>query len=495
MADLKKLFERCVDGARSLAIHARDVYTYTKSPFMVFCNHFAEAKERDPKNDYQELLFERGYLHEERIVKQKYPEFVEMVYTDDIEGFKRVLSLMDDGTKAIHNAPLFFLPDGLVGKIDVLVRQSSRQSVFGPYHYTVKEIKLAKNIKEHHILQAAFYNFLLGKIQGMLPDKFSVINRDGDEFEFEYAQYHEKLQHALSEVREILNGKEVTPTYGEGYWPWESYTNRLAIERDDVSLVAGVGGSTKRQLNERGILTVHDLATASLGSLQKIDGVGPQKAKQFRNSALALVRNTPVIINRKALVFPKKKLELFLDLEGTDQSLNEAFGDDIEFDQIDYMMGLLVCKGDAYEYHSFIAHRIGEEKKMFEDFCVFMKAQRGFTLYHWGSYERTALAKLAARYGMDSTLRTRIENNMVDLHKLLKKAVAFPTYGNGLKDIAKWLEFSWRHKEVTAMESVAYYLEYVENPTKNKEKLQRIIDYNEDDVRATKHVKDFLVKI
>lgn len=494
MADIRKLFERCMEGDRSRSIHARDVYTYAKSPFMVFCSHFAPLQERDPPNEYQELLFKRGYLHEDRIVQQKFPEFVEMKYADDVQGFQQALALMDNGSKAMHNVPLFFLPDGIVGKIDVLVRKSSRQSVFGPYHYTVKEIKLAKNIKEYHILQAAFYNYLLGKIQGMLPEKFSVINRDGEEFEFEYAHYHERLLHAVSEVREILNGKEVTPTFGEGYWPWESYTNRLAFERDDVSLVAGVGGRTKQNLNLKEIYTVHDLARASLGALKKIEGVGPQKAKQFRTSAVALTTNKPVMINRKTLVFPKKRRELFLDFEGTDQSLNEAFGDKIEFDQIDYLIGLLLCKGDTCEYHSFIAHRLGDEKQMFDEFCAFMQGQRGFVIYHWGSYEKTALAKLALRYGMDSRLRLRMEENMIDLNKMLRKSVAFPTYGNGLKDIAKWLDFSWRHPEVTAMQSIAHYIEYVENPVKNKEKLQRIIDYNEDDVRATKHVKDFLVR-
>jgi predicted RecB family nuclease len=462
---------------------------------MVFCSHFAPASERDPHNEYQDLLFARGNSHEDKIVKEKYPDHSALSYTDDVDGFRKVIALMDNGVKAMHDAPLFFLPDGMVGKVDVLVRKSSRQSIFGPYHYTVKEIKLAKNIKEYHILQAAFYNYVLGKVQGMLPETFSVINRDGDEFEYSYADYHEKLMKAMSSVREIINGREVTPTFGEGYWPWESYTDRLAIERDDVSLIAGVGKSVKSALNEHDIFTVADVAKTSIGVLQKIGGIGPNKAKQFKNSAVALSTGKPVIINKKGLSFPAKKVEIFLDFEGTDQSLNEAFGDEIEFDQIDYLIGVLVCKKDCCEYLSFVAHKLGEEKSMFEEFLGFMRGQKDFVMYHWGQYEKTALDKLAKRYGIDPKLKENIEKNMVDLNKVSKNSIAFPTYSNGLKDIAKWLDFSWRHAEVTAMESIAYYIEYIEDPVKNKEKLQRIIDYNEDDVRATKAVKDFLSKI
>ena len=76
---------------------------------------------------------------------------------------------------------------------------------------------------------------------------------------------------------------------------------------------------------------------------------------------------------------------------------------------------------------------------------------------------------------------------------IVKKHIAFPTYGHGLKEIAKYLGFSWRHKEVNAMESVALYYEFLE--TGDGKKLQLIIDYNEDDCRATSIIKEYLDKI
>jgi len=38
------------------------------------------------------------------------------------------------------------------------------------------------------------------------------------------------------------------------------------------------------------------------------------------------------------------------------------------------------------------------------------------------------------------------------------------------------------------------YFQYVESPNKNKDKIKKVIDYNEDDCRATMLVKDWLEK-
>ena len=78
----------------------------------------------------------------------------------------------------------FYLPDGLVGRIDVLERSDEHESVFGEYHYIVKEIKLAKNIMDYHRLQTAYYTYIIGKIQEYTPDHYIVINRDRDELPF-----------------------------------------------------------------------------------------------------------------------------------------------------------------------------------------------------------------------------------------------------------------------------------------------------------------------
>jgi predicted RecB family nuclease len=64
-----------------------------------------------------------------------------------------------------------------------------------------------------------------------------------------------------------------------------------------------------------------------------------------------------------------------------------------------------------------------------------------------------------------------------DLYKDAVSCFAFPTYGNGLKEIAKFMGYGWRHKDVNAMESIAIYFQYVKDPENNAKQLQKVIDY------------------
>ena len=48
-------------------------------------------------------------------------------------------------------------------------------------------------------------------------------------------------------------------------------------------------------------------------------------------------------------------------------------------------------------------------------------------------------------------------------------------YSNGLKDIAKYMGYSWRHADVDALESIVLYFQYVKAPGKSKDKIQKVI--------------------
>jgi uncharacterized protein len=78
---------------------------------------------------------------------------------------------------------------------------------------------------------------------------------------------------------------------------------------------------------------------------------------------------------------------------------------------------------------------------------------------------------------------------MIDVLSLVRKNVAFPTVTMSLKEVSKFLGFKYRGM-ADAQESIVLYLQFLE--TGERELLKRILDYNEDDVRATMIVKDFI---
>lgn len=482
-SDIDEIYKRYLLPVAEDRITARIIYSYCISPFMVHCKKFGPEDKKDALTQYQELLFDQGKGHETQVIETSYPEAEKLEYETLEEGFRMLLEGMNEGVRVLCGLPAFYLPEGLRGIFDVLERRDTALSIFGPYHYVVKEIKLAKNIRKHHTYQAAFYNYILGKIQEYTPPVFYMINRDYEESEVDYDEA--ELLGMLEDIREILGGKEVNPTYGACEWPWETYNNEEAIKRRDISLVGGVGPSSKQRLVEAGICTIDDLARARVEDLVKIKRIGDKTARKFSLSSSALISENHICIG--TCEFSEKQTEIFLDLEGT----GEQVGDE-ELIAMDYLIGVLTRKDKKEEYMPFIAHALDEEGEMFYQFVKWLLKQDDFIIYHWHHYERVHLERLAKRYGLQDKIWNVIVGNMRDLYKDAVSCFAFPTYGNGLKEVANYMGYRWKHPDVNALESIALYFQYVEDPDKNKDKMQKVIDYNEDDCRATLLVKGWL---
>ncbi len=489
MSTATRLLHACTAGGLSGEITAHEVSLYRRSPYSIWCGKFAPPERRDPLGPYRELLLERGIEHEKRVIAARWPGCAAAPFRDPLDGFRLLVDRMVGGADAICGLPMFYLPDGLQGRPDVLVKRQGVPSAFGSYAYEVYEIKLAANIEEPHILQAAFYTHLLSKIQGRLPERFFVINRDHAEQAYRSSEYEETLRDAIEGTRRILGGTEKpSPTYNGGEWPWMAWTNHMALRERDISLVPGVGPRMKEKLAARGMRKVWDLSSASPVALEAIPGVGRATAERLVVNARAIRQRSCIPLDRSVLQFRDCATEVFLDLEGTDPA-----GEQEGLEQVDYLIGVLISDASGLCYRPFAAWRIVEEGRMFSEFVDFLSGLGDVVVYHWHNYERWHLRQLASRHGLADVVERGIFPRMVDLHRVATRAFAFPTPTNGLKDIAKHLGFRWRHEDVNALDSIAWYLRYQSAPEIWEEKLQGIVDYNEDDCRATKFIKDWLV--
>lgn len=488
MSKASEIYRSCTAGRSSGELTAQNVSLYTVSPFSIYCEKFVPASEKDPLGPYRELLQERGIEHEAAVLEKFHPGLKRVEYTDSRQGFRLLLDEMERGADVICGLPLIYLPENLQGRFDILEKRRGQPSVFGPYHYVVKEIKVSKNIREEHILQGAFYTYLLSKIQKHLPERFFIINRDVEETAHDYRDHEADLLRAIGGTRAILDGRELpTPTYNAGEWPWKTYTNHAALKSRDISLVSRVGPKLKEKLVGRGFRKVWDLSPSRINDLKNIPRLGDITAQKLIRSAQAIQKGELILLDRSALDFPARTVEVYLDLEGTDQP-----GDEGELSQVDYLIGALVCSSGNEDYRSFVAWRPAEEETMFKAFMAFIGSLKDCVIYHWHHYERWHMRKLADRYGMAAEADKTLFPFMVDLHRMAMAAFVFPTYTNGLKDIGAFLGYRWRHEDINALDAIAYYLRFQKDPESYRQKLQAVIDYNEDDCRATKLVKDWL---
>ena len=100
---------------------------------------------------------------------------------------------------------------------------------------------------------------------------------------------------------------------------------------------------------------------------------------------------------------------------------------------------------------------------------------------------------MASSHGLKSDLVSQVLDRLVDLSPITTKAFAFPTYSEGLKDIAKCLGFHWQQDDVTGVGSMDLYARYVESGSTDQVSKDKIIIYNADDCFATMHIYDWVM--
>ena len=112
-------------------------------------------------------------------------------------------------------------------------------------------------------------------------------------------------------------------------------------------------------------------------------------------------------------------------------------------------------------------------------------------LIHYGSYESAYLARMKQRY--PGTIRHKQQfDAMVDrsrnVLKTIYASIYFPTFTNGLKDIAGYPGFNWSDPTLTG--SRAALLRRLSEIEPNDETKEILIRYNMEDCRAVQLVAD-----
>ncbi len=208
--------------------------------------------------------------------------------------------------------------------------------------------------------------------------------------------------------------------------------------------------------------------------------MGRKGAPRLLAHARAYVEQRPVLLQPPRLA-PPAPGEAFFDIEGFSSSNKNV--------DCYYLLGLLVRRGEEYAFEYDLAERPEDEREMWFSFLERVDALDG-PVYHYGPYERTAIARLVERHGGGTTAR-RLLNRFVDLHRLLKNSVALPLPGYSLKQVAPWLGFKWTGFTQAASESIVEYYRWLE--TGERQHLEHVIAYNRDDVLATRIVRDWLL--
>ena len=357
--------------------------------------------------------------------------------------------------------------------------------------YEVVDTKLARRAKAAHIIQLCFYTEQLARVQGRWPARMHVVNGLSERETFrpdDFFAYYNRLKRRFLEAVESN-----APTYP---YPVDHCSLCEFLERckgqwrhdDHLSLVAGIRRSQVDRLNASGVKTLEGLAHTH----SKIPKLRQETLTKLRDqAALQLHRretNTlqhqilPLEAERGFALLPEpNEGDIWLDFEG-DPWYEPARG-------LEYLTGWVYLDENGNpQYDKIWALDRAQEKEAFERLLDLIAERRarhpGMHVYHYASYERTALQRLMGQHGtreseLDDLLRREV---LVDLLRVVRQAVRLSLESYSIKDVEEFYGFQRGEEMRGGGSAVVAFEEWLE--ARAGQILEDIRAYNEDDCRS-----------
>ena len=349
----------------------------------------------------------------------------------------------------------------------------------GDWYYVVYDVQASLDLRDEYKFQLIFYSLILERLQGVRPEEAFVIDPQGNERSFRIDEFIDQFHLTREQIEKILEGDKPAPFLKSSCkrTPWYSICRSETEGCNDVSLIFRLSQADQRRLYGIGIKTVDDMAGTDVNDLQsKLEDWSFDKIVRFNNQARVLAIQQPLILRKP--VFPEVEHEIYFDIEADPTR------------DIDYLLGyLLKSKGESkYEY--FLAKDKNDEKIIWKDFLIFLAKLDNFVIYHYAFYEKQVFDRLALRYGAPSELVNKFKENTIDLYQKLIDTAVLPLYFYSLKDVAGYLGYKWDDPEAGGAESVVWYNDWLDK--QDNAIMKKILKYNEDDVRATLLIKEWL---
>jgi hypothetical protein len=116
-------------------------------------------------------------------------------------------------------------------------------------------------------------------------------------------------------------------------------------------------------------------------------------------------------------------------------------------------------------------------------------------LIHYGSYETIFLRHMNKRYPNceNAALLDQLMTSAVNLLSIIYPRIYFPTYSNGLKDIARHLGFQWSDPAAAGAAALGWRRQW--EFSRSSDQKQTLLTYNAEDCAAAQVVTEALVAL
>jgi predicted RecB family nuclease len=374
-----------------------------------------------------------------------------------------------------------------IGNPHLLIKQPGK-SKFGDWSYFPLSIRLGRRPKTEYKLIAAFHAYLLSYIQQTIPATAQIILRDSQHYRVNLEQWLPKTRQAIADCLRSLTKTEAPEVFISrqrcNLCHWYAFCYEDAKSQQHLSLVPGITPNRYEYLQAKGIFDLNSLATAS--TLDLAEAIGFDIASQITQQAQSLIQDRALLKwnydSTIESIPDNSAFELYFDIEAEPER------------NLDYLFGVLLVDRQTQQekFYRFIAEKPEDEGKIWQEFLEFVSLYDRAPIFHFSEYEVDTIQRLSSLYETPWTLTNSILSRCIDLHSLVTNSVALPVESYSLKSLANWLGFQWRDLMASGEQSVCWYDFWLQ--TGDRAWLDAILRYNEDDCRATFHLKEWLIQ-
>lgn len=407
---------------------------------------------------------------------------------------------VDAWTPVVYQAAMF---DGrFVGFADFLLREDDR--------YRVCDTKLARSAKVPALLQVAAYADALAASGVPVAPEAELLLGNGSTAQYrteELVAVYRRRRAALQALLDAHYGRDAAVRWDDEHVRACFRCPECELQlhaTDDLLLVARMRVSQRARLLDAGVTTMAALAEhrsevpeLPTRTVTALTGQARLQVAQNRTGTAQF----EVVNPQPLMLLPEPDDgDLFFDFEG--DPLWTADGTDWG---LEYLFGVLEA-GSAEKFRPLWAHDRASERRALTRFLAMVAKRRkrhpNMHIYHYGDYEKSALLRLAGRYGVgedevDDLLRNGV---LIDLYPLVLKSIRSGSHNYSLKSLEPlYMGKRLRTGDVTtATASIAQYATYCERrddgrADEAKAVLDEIADYNLYDCVSTRELRTWLL--
>jgi predicted RecB family nuclease len=454
------------------------------------------------EDERAQLVFRKGREHEaaylQRLRDERRSVAVISLEPDlDWERSAReTVQAMRAGPDVVYQAVV--VGDGWRGVADFLLRVDT-PSELGSWSYEVLDTKLARHAKPAYILQLCFYSERIAAIQGLAPASIHVLLGNLTQESFrpeEFGAYYRRVCNRLEEFVADPPPTEPYPVERCGICEFRPLCDEYWDRVDHLSRVAGMQRRQIARLGAAGITTLAGLGDAPAEPVPS--GMAGDTFEKLREQAALQLGARLTGLDEYVLLPPHAESGLALLPDASPGDLFFDFEGNPFWDRegsLEYLWGMLDAEGD---FQPIFASTREEERAAFERFVDLvherLAADPAMHVYHYASYEITALRRLMGQYGtreeeLDDLLRRGV---FVDLYKVVRGGLRVSRPGYGLKELEAFLPLRREAEIKEGGASIVAFEEWM--LTRDDAILDAIAAYNREDCLATRLLRDWLLE-